>query len=136
MKPDSNGFYPLHCAVMNSQIDSLKCLLNVYNCSPNVGDKNGNTCLHHACIFGFVDVVKLLINHPDIDLVIISHIIVYFYPKLNQMFKNCKNSDGKTCLNICEASNNSSSKICADLIKNRLKQAVNLTLNLDFKLIN
>ena len=83
MKPDSNGFYPLHCAVMNSQIDSLKCLLNVYNCSPNVGDKNGNTCLHHACIFGFVDVVKLLINHPDIDLVIISHIIVYFYPNLN-----------------------------------------------------
>ena len=39
--------------------------------SPNAIDKNKNTGLHHACLFGFVDIVKILIDHPDIDLVTI-----------------------------------------------------------------
>lgn len=70
MKLDSNGFYPLHCAVINNRIDATKLLLNVYACSPNLFDKNMNTSLHFACMIGLIDLTKILIDHPDINLVI------------------------------------------------------------------
>ena len=69
MKPDQAGLFPLHQAVMNNKLDCVKVLLNDFACSPNVFDKNQMTGLHHACLYGFIDLVKILIEHPDIDMV-------------------------------------------------------------------
>ena len=69
MKSDTTGTFPIHIAAISNKIECVKLLLNKYGCSPNSLDKNNMTALHHACLFGYVDVVRLLIEHPDIDLV-------------------------------------------------------------------
>lgn len=69
MKPDSQGFYPLHLAVISNKKDCVDLLLNSYKCNPNVSDSNGMTSLHHVAQLGLVEILKTLIVHPDIDLV-------------------------------------------------------------------
>ncbi len=70
MKYDQYGYLPMHYATINNQIECLKLLLDVYRCQPNAANlTNGMTCLHHAAELGLVSIVKLLIDHPDIDMV-------------------------------------------------------------------
>jgi hypothetical protein len=61
MKADLNGFYPLHNAVINNQIEVIKCLLNVYGCSPNVLDKNQNTCWFKFIFYVIHNNIKIYI---------------------------------------------------------------------------
>lgn len=89
MKPDQTGMFPIHIAIMENKIDCVKMLLNQFACSPNVVDKNRMTGLHYACLFGYVDIVRLLVVHHDIDLI-------------------SRNLDGKSCIDICENVNSSS----------------------------
>lgn len=69
MKADLNGLFPLHHAVISNKIECVIVLLSSYNCNPNVSDLDRMTPLHHASYLGFSDIVKVLIEHPDIDLV-------------------------------------------------------------------
>lgn len=69
MKPDLQGFSPLHLAVKSNKKDCVDLLLNSYKCNPNVADLTGMTPLHHAAQLGLVEIMKTLIAHPDIDLV-------------------------------------------------------------------
>lgn len=105
MKQDPSGLYPLHTAIINNKADCVKLLLNNFACSPNVMDKTKMTGLHHACLFGYVDIVRILIDHPDIDVI-------------------SKSSEGKTCLDICQAVNSPSAIACAAIISTRLNQPV------------
>lgn len=70
MKPDLQGFFPLHLAVISNKKDCVDLLLNAYKCNPNVVDSNAMTPLHHAAQLGLIDIIKTLVAHPDIDLVI------------------------------------------------------------------
>jgi len=103
MKPEPNGLFPIHTAIIENKIECVKMLLYQFACSPNVIDKNRMTGLHHACLFGYVDIVRILVDHPDIDLI-------------------SKNLDGKSCVDICENINSSSTKLCAEIIRSRLNQ--------------
>lgn len=78
MKPDSQGLFPLHHAVIANKKDCVDLLLNSYKCNPNVGDLNGMTPLHHAAQLGLVEIIKTLVVHPDIDL-------VFFFKRKNQI---------------------------------------------------
>ena len=69
MKPEPNGLFPIHTAIIENKIDCVKMLLYQFACSPNVVDKSRMTGLHHACLFGYVDIVRILVDHSDIDLI-------------------------------------------------------------------
>ncbi len=87
MKYDQYGYLPMHYATINNQSESLKLLLQVYRCQPNATDlKNGMTCLHHASQLGFVSIVKLLTDHPDIDMVCILYIFELFFFSLTIIY--------------------------------------------------
>ncbi len=103
MKPEPNGLFPIHTAIIENKIECVTMLLYKFACSPNVVDKNKMTGLHHACFFGYEDIVRILVDHPDIDLI-------------------TKDIDGKSCIDICEIVNSPSSKLCAEIIRSRLSQ--------------
>ncbi|CAN5819491.1 ankyrin repeat domain-containing protein [soil metagenome] len=78
---DNDGFTPLAIAVGENKPSALKCLLNA-GASPNIlnpHDGNG-TPLHLACAWGFLEVAKILVDAPQIDI-------------------NAKDANGRTCLN-------------------------------------
>ena len=43
---NKQGYTPLHTAIVNSQFDSIKNILNSTKCDPNIQDDNGDTALH------------------------------------------------------------------------------------------
>ncbi|ELT99199.1 hypothetical protein CAPTEDRAFT_85711, partial [Capitella teleta] len=54
------GLTPLHQAVLNNNIDSVKLLLQ-FNASVEIPDVHGFTPLHTASACGFIQVVSLLV---------------------------------------------------------------------------
>ena len=52
----------LHMASRNGWLGIIKDLINKYNCDPQEGDSNGNSCLHYAAMGNHIDVMKYLLN--------------------------------------------------------------------------
>ena len=52
----------LHMASWNGWLDIIKDLITKYNCDPQEGDSNGNSCLHYAAMGNHIDVMKYLLN--------------------------------------------------------------------------
>lgn len=59
-KTDDNGITPLMFAAMENHVDCIELLLNA-QADKDTQDKDGKTALHHACIHGKLDSVKVLV---------------------------------------------------------------------------
>ena len=57
----------------NNDIKTTKLLLE-YNANPDLGNKYGDTALHMACRLGYLEIVKLLLEHKSFPRDIISQI--------------------------------------------------------------
>ncbi|XP_046655006.1 ankyrin-2-like, partial [Daphnia pulicaria] len=63
----NDGFNALHIAIGISNLTTARFLLSK-GANPNVTDRNGATPLHLAALLSKdMDMVKLLVNHPDVD---------------------------------------------------------------------
>ena len=54
---------PLHLSAQCGDLESSKLLISVYDCSVDTVDEQGRTALHWASLYGWIHVVKLLIDH-------------------------------------------------------------------------
>ena len=61
------GLTPLYMATLGNKVEVVKLLLSVKNINVNSFDKNGASCLYQSCNFGYVEIVKLLLNCPGIE---------------------------------------------------------------------
>ena len=84
------------------------------------------TALHYAALQGHTNVVKVLLEHPDIDAVsLILPSSSSSGKKLQDLIlKICKNHEGKTSLNMCEHNPKSDWFACSELLRNHLSSPV------------
>jgi len=64
---DHEGWAPVHYACWYGRVETVKVLLEEWNCDPNLCNKNKTSLLHLAAGCGHVQIVKLLCDHPFID---------------------------------------------------------------------
>ena len=57
----------LHLACQHGWLDIVKCLIEVYGCSPNINNKWNQKPLHYACRHGHLNVVQYLISEQECD---------------------------------------------------------------------
>ena len=69
MQPDQDKWYPIHHAAWYGHDECVQTLLKDYGCSPNVCSSFTMTALHYAALQGHTNVVRVLLSHPDIDVV-------------------------------------------------------------------
>ncbi|KAI0157986.1 ankyrin repeat-containing domain protein [Hypoxylon sp. FL1284] len=90
---DENGLTPLHFAcrldvpfnledldynngspelLQRSRAETCSALLRS-GADPSLSDKDGYTPLHYACRYQFPDLVRLLVNHPKVDVKAKAH---------------------------------------------------------------
>ena len=61
----------LHYAVIESNIDIIKILINIDNINLNIQNQDGNTVLMFAAYSNNIDIIKLLLNDSRIDFILI-----------------------------------------------------------------
>ncbi|XP_065199530.1 transient receptor potential cation channel subfamily A member 1-like [Planococcus citri] len=73
-KPSKDKFCrsAIHFAVENSNLETLKILLNNANCNVNTLSMQGYSALHYAVMNDDADSIKLLLHHPGIDVNVCS----------------------------------------------------------------
>ncbi|MGC9105409.1 MAG: ankyrin repeat domain-containing protein [Thermoprotei archaeon] len=50
-------------AVEEGDLQRVKYLVEIHQCDVNIRDKDGNTPLHLAAWYGYLDIVKFLVEH-------------------------------------------------------------------------
>ena len=65
---NSDGYTPLHVAMIKKDFETAVILLHHSQCNPNIQDLTGNTPLHIAIIGKSFANIKSFLNHKNIDL--------------------------------------------------------------------
>lgn len=67
---DRDELTPLHYAAQQGYVEGIRALFTKKCVGVNITDINGRTPLHLAAMTGAPNVVRLLVNHPDCNLMI------------------------------------------------------------------
>ncbi len=63
---DGNGASPLLLAIAHSQSESARVLIEA-GCDINLVHQDGRSAIHHACIYGALEVVEILVGIKGVD---------------------------------------------------------------------
>jgi Ankyrin repeat len=92
------------------------------------------TPLHLATLGGHVEVIRTLLDCPDINVVMfVRRVEAELLHRSRFFLQHAKNKDGKTALEFCQQNPNRDWQLCTELIKKFLQKPVRSSLSLSIR---